>query len=172
MKEKNAEISARIAKVIETLGENPSSFSKMLGYNRAQTVYDIINGKSAPSYDFFKRWSNAEISAKIDLRWLLTGQGSMIKPDNQAAGAAAPKATPDATTEAHPDTHPDTYSAEIERLHAIIDKKDEKIQDLARQVGKLEGRIEQMQLSGQDPSRPKDASPGPPSPPGCPPTPP
>lgn len=77
--EKNAEISARIAEIIERVGENPNSFAKCLGYSRAQTIYDILNGKSAPSYDFFKRFANTEISAKINLRWLLTGKGDVLK---------------------------------------------------------------------------------------------
>lgn len=79
MKEKNTEISARIAEIIEEIGENPSSFAKHLGYQRAQTIYDILSGKSAPSYDFFNKLANTEISARINLQWLLTGRGEMLK---------------------------------------------------------------------------------------------
>lgn len=76
---KNAEISARIMKTIEYLGETPNSFALKLGYSRAQTIYDIRDMKSAPSYDFFKRFSNAGYSAIINLDWLLTGKGSMLR---------------------------------------------------------------------------------------------
>ena len=81
MEGKNTEISARIAEIIEKIGENPSSFAKRLGYSRAQTIYDILNGKSAPSYDFFNRFANAEFSAKINLQWLLAGRGNMLVSD-------------------------------------------------------------------------------------------
>ena len=76
---KNAEISARIMKVVEYLGETANSFALKLGYQRAQTIYDIRDMKSAPSYDFFKRFSNAGYSAIINLDWLLTGEGSMLR---------------------------------------------------------------------------------------------
>lgn len=77
--EKLAEISARITKIIGYLGETSNSFATKLGYLRAQTVYDIQKMKSAPSYDFFQRFSNAGYSAIIDIDWLLTGNGSMLK---------------------------------------------------------------------------------------------
>lgn len=76
---KNTEISARIAEIIERAGESPNSFAKRLGYSRAQTIYDILSGKSAPSYDFFNRFANTEYSANISLQWLLTGKGEMLK---------------------------------------------------------------------------------------------
>lgn len=78
MKEKNAEISARVDKLICILHTNPNKFANALGYNRAQTVYDILDGKSAPSYDFFNRFAMSGYSVFINLRWLLTGKGSPI----------------------------------------------------------------------------------------------
>lgn len=77
--EKLAEISARITKVIDYLGETPNSFATKMGYQRAQTIYDIQKMKSAPSFDFFNRFSIAGYSAIINLDWLLTGNGNMLK---------------------------------------------------------------------------------------------
>ncbi|EFR54638.1 XRE family transcriptional regulator [Bacteroides fragilis] len=85
MGEKNTEVSARIAAIIERVGENPSSFAKSLGYSRAQTIYDILSGKSAPSYDFFKRFANTGFSANINLQWLFTGNGDMFKKEEAIA---------------------------------------------------------------------------------------
>lgn len=65
--EKLAEISARITKVIAYLGETANSFATKLGYQRAQTIYDIQKKKSAPSYDFFQRFTIAGYSAIIIL---------------------------------------------------------------------------------------------------------
>ena len=78
MKAKNAEISARIDKMIEILHTNPNKLANALGYGRAQTIYDILSGKSAPSYDFFKRFMASGYSAFISLRWLISGEGSPI----------------------------------------------------------------------------------------------
>lgn len=94
MEKKNAEISARIAEMIDLIDENPNSFAKILGYSRAQTIYDIINGKSAPSYDFFNRFANTEFSDKISLQWLLTGKGEMLKEKLSEPVQAGRKASP------------------------------------------------------------------------------
>lgn len=81
MKEKNTEISARIDELISILHTNPNKFANALGYSRAQTIYDILAGKSAPSYDFFKRFVTSGYSAFINIRWLLTGEGVPIIED-------------------------------------------------------------------------------------------
>lgn len=74
---KNTDISERISNIIDYLGVNPNSFSKKLDYDRSQTIYDIINCKSAPSFDFFKRFMLSEYSENISIDWLLTGRGYM-----------------------------------------------------------------------------------------------
>lgn len=81
--EKLAEISARITKVIDYLGETANSFATKLGYQRAQTIYDIQKMKSAPSYDFFQRFTIAGYSAIINLDWLLTGEGNMLRTESE-----------------------------------------------------------------------------------------
>ncbi len=78
---KNAEISARVDSLIKDAGETANSFAKTLGYPRAQTIYDIVNGKAAPSYDFFNKFALSEFSAKYNLHWLLTGQGDMNRKE-------------------------------------------------------------------------------------------
>ena len=80
IKEKNAEISARIREIIEDLNLSPNAFALKLNYKRAQTVYDILNGKSAPSYDFFNRFMLSEYSVTYSMDWLLTGRGNMYLP--------------------------------------------------------------------------------------------
>lgn len=77
----NADISARLTDVLNYLSVTKNAFALKIGYERAQTVYDIINGKSAPSYDFFRRFQMSEYSEIINIDWLLTGRGSMLKTD-------------------------------------------------------------------------------------------
>ena len=71
---KNTEISERIVQVIETLGLNPNAFAKGLGYTRSQTIYDIIKGKSKPSFEFLERYHDSEYSVHFDVGWLITGK--------------------------------------------------------------------------------------------------
>lgn len=82
---KNTEISERILQILDYVGVNANDFSKKLEYNRSQTLYDVINGKSAPSYDFFKRLFNSEYSVLINPEWLLTGKGEMLKSEQKSA---------------------------------------------------------------------------------------
>ncbi|MFA5816630.1 MAG: hypothetical protein WC865_13530 [Bacteroidales bacterium] len=75
----NTEISERILQIIDFLSINPNKLSKKLGYDRTQTIYDIINCKSAPSFDFFNRLYNSEYSELINPIWLLTGKGNIVR---------------------------------------------------------------------------------------------
>jgi len=74
---KNTEISERITLIIRSLSLTPNAFASALGYQRSQTIYDIINGKSAPSYDFFRRFMLSPYSRQVNIDWLLTGRGKM-----------------------------------------------------------------------------------------------
>jgi len=68
--------------MIDSLGFNPNSFAKLLGYNRSQVIYDILNGKALPSSDFFIRLKNTEYSDKISIDWILTGKGEMLNENS------------------------------------------------------------------------------------------
>lgn len=76
---KNTDISERIEKMLLYLNINRNNFAQNIGYERSQTLYDIISGKSKPSYDFFLKFLNSEYSELIDINWLITGNGNMIK---------------------------------------------------------------------------------------------
>lgn len=79
---KNTEISERISKLIDSLGVKPNAFAVALGYNRSQTIYDILNGKSAPSFDFFNKLALSEYSEIINMDWVLTGRGKILRNNN------------------------------------------------------------------------------------------
>jgi len=72
-------ISERILQVVESFRVSKNKFGKDLGYDPAQTIYDLINGKSNPSYDFFDRFVNSEYSETINVEWLISGKGEMHK---------------------------------------------------------------------------------------------
>ena len=74
----NTEISERISKLIEALGIKPNAFALALGYNRSQTIYDIVKGKSAPSFDFFNKLAMSEYSEILNMDWVLTGRGEIL----------------------------------------------------------------------------------------------
>lgn len=81
--EKNTEISERIEEMLIYLGINRNSFAQNIGYERSQTLYDIISGKSKPSYDFFLKFSISEYSEIININWLINGRGSMLKQNKE-----------------------------------------------------------------------------------------
>jgi transcriptional regulator with XRE-family HTH domain len=74
----DSEISERVHLVIDRLSTNRNTFAADLGYAKSQTIYDITDGKSAPSYDFFRRFMLSEYSEIVNINWLLTGRGKMI----------------------------------------------------------------------------------------------
>lgn len=74
---KKSEISERIKYLIEFLNVTQNKFATVLGYDRAQTIYDILNGKSAPSFEFFRRLFLSEYSDMINHIWLFTGKESI-----------------------------------------------------------------------------------------------
>lgn len=76
---KNTDISERILQVIDFVKSNPNDFAKKLSYKRSQTIYDILNKKAKPSYDFFLRFCDTEYSATINVEWLINGKGEMLK---------------------------------------------------------------------------------------------
>jgi len=127
MKEKKTEISERISQFINYLNINRNEFAKKLKYGRSQTIYDILNGKSAPSYDFFNRLYLSEYSDKINPIWLLTGKGSMFRigGDDMDAG-------PDPL---------DAWRSEVDRLHGLLSEKDRQIASLLEQQEKLIGKL-------------------------------
>lgn len=78
MSNKNTEISERIKNLLIILELNANSFAKALGYERSQAVYDMLNGKAAPSFDFFSKILNSEYSDKINIQWIIDGKGEPL----------------------------------------------------------------------------------------------
>ena len=72
-------ISDRVKFVIENEKVTINKFSQNLGYERSQTIHDILNSKSNPSYDFFFKFAKSEYSEFYNLHWLITGEGEMLK---------------------------------------------------------------------------------------------
>lgn len=157
MKEKNAEISARIDEVICILHTNPNKFANALGYSRAQTIYDILEGKSAPSYDFFRRFTMSGYSVFINLRWLLSGEGNPIVEERYLASdlpiikgemtseEAAQKLKEVRAQKQQPKATYNNQDPIINRILESMDKKDAIIKEQAEEIGQLRERIAQLQ---------------------------
>lgn len=140
--EKNTGISARIAEIIERVGENPSSFAKCLGYSRAQTIYDILSGKSAPSYDFFRRFADTEFSANIDLQWLLTGKGDVLKTK---CTPQQKDLIPASDNGKGSNKSPNSHTLDTDFFEKLLAAKDATIREQAEEIGCLKEQIRQMQ---------------------------
>lgn len=158
MKEKNAEISARIDEIICILHTNPNKFANALGYSRAQTIYDILEGKSAPSYDFFKRFTMSGYSVFINLRWLLSGEGNpiveerylesdlpVIKGEMTSEEAAQKLKEIRDKKQKSITTANNNQDPIINKILESMDKKDVIIKEQAEEIGQLRERIAQLQ---------------------------
>lgn len=120
-------ISDRVKIIIENEKVTINKFSQNLGYDRSQTIHDIINSKSNPSYDFFYKFAKSEYSEIYDLYWLITGEGSMHKADTTVMSGTAP-----------PDRD------EVVRLLR------EKVADQQKIIGLLEEKVEAIMAGGND----------------------
>lgn len=163
MREKNAEISARVEKMIDILHTNPNKLANALGYGRAQTIYDILNGKAAPSYDFFKRFLASGYAAFISLRWLISGEGSPIIEETYyqsdlpivkgEMSAEQARLKLEEIRERKKKQHVNTeFSASkqdsgvlIKHLETRLDEKDKQIGTLHEEIGRLKERIAQLE---------------------------
>jgi hypothetical protein len=116
---KNAEISARVHQIIEHLGVTSNKFAQKLGYERAQTVYDILNGKSAPSFDFFRRFQLSEYSEIVSIDWILTNRGGMLNKQEI----------------------PKQSDSTLGVFKELLSERDKKIEELNREVGRLEAEL-------------------------------
>ncbi len=65
---KNTDISERLSQLIDYLNVSKNEFAKKLGYNRSQTIYDIINRKAKPSFDFFNKFFNSLLILQLLIR--------------------------------------------------------------------------------------------------------
>ncbi|SDE83464.1 hypothetical protein SAMN04487996_107134 [Dyadobacter soli] len=84
----NSTFSERLAQILDYQVISPQEFARKLGYTRAQSIYDFLNGKVNPSFVFFQNFVKSEFSEKINLNWLISGEGEMAKPENPDAAWA------------------------------------------------------------------------------------
>jgi hypothetical protein len=72
-------IDKRIELIMEHYSMNSRSFTEHLGLNRDSNsmVCKIVNGKGNPSYETLV--TIIEKCADIDVEWLMTGKGNMLK---------------------------------------------------------------------------------------------
>lgn len=110
--------------IVDNEGITIAKFSQNLGYERSQTIHDIVNAKSNPSYDFFYKFVKSEFSAIYNLYWLITGEGSMYR-------------SPAVMNEAPP---PDRDE--------IIQLLREKVADQQKIIGLLEEKVEALMAGG------------------------
>ncbi len=168
MREKNAEISARVNQMIDLLHTNPNKLANALGYGRAQTIYDILNGKAAPSYDFFKRLLASGYAAFINLRWLISGEGSPIIEETYYQ-SDLPVLKGEMTSEqakqkleeirnlnrslqcnTENSATPQSSNDLVSHLESRLNDKDKEIGHLHEEIGRLKERIAQLEREKND----------------------
>lgn len=66
----------QLHKLMEAEGLSPARFADEIGVQRS-SISHIISGRNKPSYDFIMKIMNR--FEGINVEWLLTGKGSMIK---------------------------------------------------------------------------------------------
>lgn len=69
-------INERTDLIIKTLKMNNNSFSQSIGVN-STVIHNIVKGRNAPSYDILNKIALS--FDNINMNWLVSGKGDMIK---------------------------------------------------------------------------------------------
>lgn len=69
----------RMELVLSHLMTNPNELAKSLGYSRAQTIYNALNGRNGISEKLAR--DICEVYPNFSYQWLKTGEGSMLTED-------------------------------------------------------------------------------------------
>lgn len=126
----NNSVSERFNALVKALGHNISSFARALGYARSDKLYNIQKGKYYPSFEILDDITKNFVSVNAD--WLITGRGDMFLTSNQ-----------------------NMESGEVERkpieehLLELIKEKDAKIEEQAKQIGRLEAENEMLKAENK-----------------------
>ena len=119
----NNSVSERFNALVKALGHNISSFARALGYERSDKLYNIQKGKYYPSFEILDDITKNFVSVNAD--WLITGRGDMFLTSNQNMESG------------------DVEKKSIEEhLLELIKEKDAKIEEQAKQIGRLEAENE------------------------------
>ena len=74
-------IGDRINEILDEERITASAFSKILGYDKPQSIYDFIKKKCSPGYDFFQRFCSSPFFGLYNIDYLITGNGSLKRTD-------------------------------------------------------------------------------------------
>lgn len=135
---------------------SPNFFAQKLGYTRSQTIYDITNGKSAPSYDFFKRFMLSEYSAIYNIDWLITGRGNMLYEFDRHLSIEYPRLVLDKLVKegkVTPEVMNLPYNADlIDKMLSMTEINNKTVRELtdiikeqAEQIGRLKEQVSQAE---------------------------
>lgn len=140
MKE-NTEISERIKQMLEALHITKNAFAQIIGYKRSQVLYDILNNKAKPSFDFFYKFVNSEYSEIINIEWLIAGKGEMFVNTNTAykqGECPQPISEPGGI-----------YTKENERLKEEVSVLREMLNDKRRIIESIEAELKSYRQSAK-----------------------
>ncbi len=112
------DVISRLKQLMDYYNLNSLTLSNKLGYNSSEKISRLFrdgNAKSKPSFDILYDIANI---FEINIDWLLTGRGEMLRDER------VPEPVPANNIE--------------DRLFAIIKEKDAKVEELSKEIGRLE----------------------------------
>jgi len=132
-------ISDRIKLIIKEFGLTKNSFSKAIGLSNNVTIGRIVNEERKPSFEILEKI--IQTYGSINARWLISGEGEMLKEDMSKAYPPYNLENLPAVSEQEPipkfnirDTY---FEEEINKLNRVIVR-------LVRKNDALENQIEEL----------------------------
>lgn len=131
----NNNIVDRIKAFMQYKSLNSLSLSKELGYNSSEKISRLFRDKKAkPSYDIIYDISN---KFEINVDWLITGRGSMLKDEQKHENTVTPNTT-DATYVYN------MYEDYKKLQEKILVEKEKRIKELETKLAQLEKQQESL----------------------------
>ena len=117
--------------IIDYYQVTPNEFSKLLGFDRADKIYYILNGKFYPSFEILLAITNKFVNVSMD--WLITGKGQMLHQEKKSIDYSH------ASEPSEPYVQPECKDCKL---------KDKVISALEQQVSAQQKLIEYLESAG------------------------
>lgn len=139
--DKNETIHERITQLVEIYGQGKNTvFASIIGSNEAN-----VRGYRAsvmPKFDFLEKIAR---NIDIDLKWLLTGEGSMLRPDEPPTNSVTPSTdAPEASMKPDESILYNMYKdlqAEKREKEAEIKELNAKMLAMSEEIGRLKAKL-------------------------------
>lgn len=146
-KSSNSDIVGRLKEYFEYKKLNSSSFAKKLGYDNPEKISRLFRLSNAkPSFDII--YDIANMFGDINIDWLITGKGEMLKKGEEATPPESNKqANKDPPENEKTELYKEVLKAKEEQINVLnkyLADKEEQIKELRADITMLKSQLDKV----------------------------